>query len=161
MIQTTKILRTKYFCTKFFDLQYVVANKSMLISQCLTLQALECLFCYLDQCYGIVYRDKRVHGPNEGARSRRWSHLSHQQVCVTIVTVTMDTFSCSVVSGRLCSSSVAGHQVGKSASVHFYCGTKHAVRALTEGMRQELREMKSNIKVTVSNNDKKARRFSC
>ncbi|XP_071946356.1 dehydrogenase/reductase SDR family member 11-like [Antedon mediterranea] len=43
-------------------------------------------------------------------------------------------------------SSVGGHFV--FSSVSFYCGTKHMVRALTEGLRQELRAKKSNIRIT-------------
>ena len=160
MVRTEKFFVRNIVTQKFLGLHYVIANKSVLISQCLTLQVLQCLLCYvyIDQCYGTVYRDKRIHDPDERTRSRRGSYLSHQQVCVAIVTVTIDTVGCLVVSGPLCSSSLAGHQVGKSASVHFYCASKHAVRALTEGMRQELREMKSNIKVTVSKNDKKVGR---
>ena len=46
--------------------------------------------------------------------------------------------------------STAGHRVIPYSAAHFYTATKHAVRAITEGLRQELREMKSGIKVTVS-----------
>ncbi|CAL4163577.1 unnamed protein product, partial [Meganyctiphanes norvegica] len=44
-------------------------------------------------------------------------------------------------------SSMSGHRVQQSAPGHFYACTKHAVKALTEGMRQELRDAKSNIRV--------------
>ena len=47
--------------------------------------------------------------------------------------------------------SVAGHLVWPLAAGHFYCATKFAVKALTEGVRQELREMESNCRVTVCN----------
>jgi len=43
-------------------------------------------------------------------------------------------------------SSMAGHRV-PSASVSFYSGTKFMVRALAEGLRQELRAAKSKIRV--------------
>jgi short-subunit dehydrogenase len=33
--------------------------------------------------------------------------------------------------------------------LHFYAATKHAVIALTEGLRQELREANPRIRVTV------------
>ncbi|XP_051813924.1 LOW QUALITY PROTEIN: dehydrogenase/reductase SDR family member 11-like [Acanthochromis polyacanthus] len=44
--------------------------------------------------------------------------------------------------------SVAGHMVAPISGAHFYAGTKHAVTALTEGLRQELREAKSHIRAT-------------
>lgn len=37
-----------------------------------------------------------------------------------------------------------------SADEHFYCATKYAVTALTEGLRQELREAKTHIRATVT-----------
>ena len=46
--------------------------------------------------------------------------------------------------------SVLGHIVYPTGFVHFYAGTKHAVKALAEGLRQELRAIKSPIRVSVS-----------
>lgn len=43
-------------------------------------------------------------------------------------------------------SSMAGHRVVPNAAM--YCATKFAVRALTEGLRQELRALTSRIRVT-------------
>ncbi|XP_069470796.1 dehydrogenase/reductase SDR family member 11-like isoform X2 [Ambystoma mexicanum] len=45
-------------------------------------------------------------------------------------------------------SSLLGHIFQTASRSHFYCSTKHAVTALTEGVRQELREAKSHIRVT-------------
>ena len=45
--------------------------------------------------------------------------------------------------------STAGHEVGDWEGMNFYTVTKQAVTALTEGLRQELRGIKSNIKITV------------
>jgi NADP-dependent 3-hydroxy acid dehydrogenase YdfG len=44
-------------------------------------------------------------------------------------------------------SSMAGHRVPSPEST-LYAATKHAVRAITEGMRQELRARRSSIRVT-------------
>ncbi|KAG7279363.1 hypothetical protein CRUP_001271, partial [Coryphaenoides rupestris] len=44
--------------------------------------------------------------------------------------------------------SMSGHRVIPSADGHFYCATKYAVTALTEGLRQELREAKTHIRAT-------------
>ena len=46
-------------------------------------------------------------------------------------------------------SSMSGHRVVPSSATHFYSATKFAVRALAEGLRQELRAMKSGIRVTL------------
>ena len=47
-------------------------------------------------------------------------------------------------------SSISGHRVFNYSRTHFYSATKFAITSITEGLRQELREMKSAIKVTVS-----------
>ncbi|XP_063876182.1 dehydrogenase/reductase SDR family member 11-like isoform X2 [Scylla paramamosain] len=44
--------------------------------------------------------------------------------------------------------SVAGHQVANVPSMHFYTASKYAVTALTEGMRQELRQTNTNIRIS-------------
>ncbi|PWA22077.1 hypothetical protein CCH79_00010278, partial [Gambusia affinis] len=45
--------------------------------------------------------------------------------------------------------SMCGHRVLPNADIHFYTGTKYAVTALTEGLRQELRDAKTHIRATV------------
>ncbi|XP_012707119.2 dehydrogenase/reductase SDR family member 11 [Fundulus heteroclitus] len=44
--------------------------------------------------------------------------------------------------------SICGHIVINMADAHFYTATKYAVSALTEGLRQELREAKTHIRAT-------------
>ncbi|MEY6385144.1 dehydrogenase/reductase SDR family member 11 [Salmonella enterica subsp. enterica serovar Corvallis] len=44
--------------------------------------------------------------------------------------------------------SISGHIVINSSDVHFFTATKYAVSALTEGLRQELREAKTHIRAT-------------
>lgn len=45
--------------------------------------------------------------------------------------------------------SMSGHRIVPGSShVHFYSATKYAVKGLVDGLRNELRQMKSNIRVT-------------
>lgn len=44
---------------------------------------------------------------------------------------------------------MSGHRVVHQSAVHFYSATKYAVTALTEGLRQELREADTHIRATV------------
>ncbi|XP_059937643.1 dehydrogenase/reductase SDR family member 11 isoform X1 [Mesoplodon densirostris] len=44
--------------------------------------------------------------------------------------------------------SMSGHQVPSQSVAHFYSATKYAVTALTEGLRQELREAQTHIRAT-------------
>ncbi|KAL7634969.1 UNVERIFIED_CONTAM: hypothetical protein RMT77_013954 [Armadillidium vulgare] len=44
--------------------------------------------------------------------------------------------------------SKAGHSVSPLSEFHFYSSTKFAVKALTEGLRQELKELNSKIRVS-------------
>lgn len=44
--------------------------------------------------------------------------------------------------------SMSGHRVISSPETHFYTATKYAITALTEGLRQELREAKTHIRAT-------------
>ncbi|XP_048872720.1 dehydrogenase/reductase SDR family member 11a isoform X2 [Brienomyrus brachyistius] len=44
--------------------------------------------------------------------------------------------------------SMGGHRMVPSADEHFYCATKYAVTALTEGLRQELRDANTHIRAT-------------
>lgn len=43
---------------------------------------------------------------------------------------------------------MSGHRVVPSPTGHFYAATKFAVTALNEGIRNELREIKSHIRTT-------------
>ena len=42
---------------------------------------------------------------------------------------------------------MSGHRL--TDSMHFYSASKYALTAINEGVRRELREMKSNVKMTV------------
>ncbi|XP_032177936.1 dehydrogenase/reductase SDR family member 11 isoform X1 [Mustela erminea] len=44
--------------------------------------------------------------------------------------------------------SMYGHQVSPHSVIHFYSATKYAITALTEGLRQELREAQTHIRAT-------------
>ncbi|CAL1260855.1 unnamed protein product [Larinioides sclopetarius] len=45
-------------------------------------------------------------------------------------------------------SSMGGHRIPAMSGANFYCGTKFMVRALTEGLRRELKALKSHIRIS-------------
>ena len=45
--------------------------------------------------------------------------------------------------------SISGHKV-VPVDAHFYAASKHALTALTEGLRIELRQMNSHIRISVN-----------
>ncbi|XP_063876868.1 dehydrogenase/reductase SDR family member 11-like [Scylla paramamosain] len=44
--------------------------------------------------------------------------------------------------------SIGGHRISPMPGIRFYCGTKHMVTALTEALRQELRQTDTNIRIS-------------
>lgn len=64
--------------------------------------------------------------------------------CTRVFTQLMDnSFAGNIININ----SMSGHRVANSCGTHFYSCTKHAVTALTEGVRQELRTLDSNIRI--------------
>jgi len=64
--------------------------------------------------------------------------------CTRVFTQLMDhSFAGNIININ----SMSGHRVANSCGTHFYSCTKHAVTALTEGVRQELRTLDSKIRI--------------
>ncbi|KAK2489386.1 hypothetical protein MC885_017841, partial [Smutsia gigantea] len=62
-----------------------------------------------------------------------------------------DMFSVNVLALSICTREayhMSGHRVLPQSMTHFYSATKYAVTALTEGLRQELREAQTHIRAT-------------
>lgn len=55
-----------------------------------------------------------------------------------------------LVKREICPYSGGGQRIMEIPQSYVYAGTKHAVRVMTEGLRRELRDMKTKIRVTVS-----------
>ena len=58
-------------------------------------------------------------------------------------------------------SSMVGHHTSSVMGSSFYSSTKSAIHALTEALRKELRDTKSNIKITVRRNQSNLCNSSC
>ena len=56
---------------------------------------------------------------------------------------------CCMTKQCVCTCSTAGHEAMTFLGSAVYSGTKFAVTALTAALHKELREIKSNIKITV------------
>ncbi|RXG56132.1 hypothetical protein Avbf_07217, partial [Armadillidium vulgare] len=45
---------------------------------------------------------------------------------------------------------IAGHVILNYEDFHFYTATKYALNAVSEGLRQEMRELKSHIRISIN-----------
>lgn len=89
------------------------------------------------------------HAPLMSGQSERWREMLEVNVlalCICTREAVQDMQARSVAGHVIHISSMAGHRVPSGSGV--YSASKYAVRALTEGLRQELRAAGSPIRVT-------------
>ncbi|XP_043910498.1 dehydrogenase/reductase SDR family member 11 isoform X1 [Protopterus annectens] len=112
--------------------------------------AIKTLYQGVDVCInnaGLARPEPLLYGKTEGWRNMIDVNILALSVCTREAYQSMKERD--VDDGHIINiNSVMGHIFHPSARVHFYGATKHAVTALTEGVRQELRELKSCIRVT-------------
>uniref|UniRef100_A0A8C2Q9A3 Dehydrogenase/reductase (SDR family) member 11a n=1 Tax=Cyprinus carpio TaxID=7962 RepID=A0A8C2Q9A3_CYPCA len=88
---------------------------------------------------GLAHNEPLLSGRTEG-----WRNMIDVSAALYCVFEAFNSCCCSSLG------SMGGHRMVPSADEHFYCATKYAVTAMTEGLRQELREAKTHIRATVS-----------
>uniref|UniRef100_A0A671L4Z6 Dehydrogenase/reductase SDR family member 11 n=1 Tax=Sinocyclocheilus anshuiensis TaxID=1608454 RepID=A0A671L4Z6_9TELE len=94
---------------------------------------------------GLAHNEPLLSGRTEGWRNM--IDVSTALYCVFEAFNSRDVLLNTLIRG--CSlGSMGGHRMVPSADEHFYCATKYAVTAMTEGQRQELREAKTHIRAT-------------
>ncbi|XP_047235287.1 dehydrogenase/reductase SDR family member 11a isoform X2 [Girardinichthys multiradiatus] len=84
---------------------------------------------------GLAHNEPLLSGKTEG-----WRNM----IDVNVLALSI----CTREAYKSMKESMGGHRLVPSADEHFYCATKYAVTALTEGIRQELREEKTHIRAT-------------
>uniref|UniRef100_A0A9R1SD46 Dehydrogenase/reductase SDR family member 11 n=2 Tax=Cyprinus carpio TaxID=7962 RepID=A0A9R1SD46_CYPCA len=86
---------------------------------------------------GLAHNEPLLSGRTEG-----WRNMIDVSAALYCVFEAFNSCCCSSLG------SMGGHRMVPSADEHFYCATKYAVTAMTEGLRQELREAKTHIRAT-------------
>ncbi|XP_010894841.1 dehydrogenase/reductase SDR family member 11 [Esox lucius] len=104
----------------------------------------------LDVCInnaGLAHPESLLNGKSNGWRTMIDVNILALSICTREAYQSMKEKN--VDDGHIINiNSMGGHCVVQNADTHFYSATKHAVTALTEGLRQELREAKTHIRAT-------------
>ncbi|KAM4726884.1 dehydrogenase/reductase SDR family member 11a [Anableps anableps] len=96
---------------------------------------------------GLAHNEPLLSGKTEGWRNMIDVNVLALSICTREAYKSMKERD--VDDGHIINiNSMSGHRLVPSADEHFYCATKYAVTALTEGIRQELREEKTHIRAT-------------
>ncbi|XP_013875092.1 dehydrogenase/reductase SDR family member 11a [Austrofundulus limnaeus] len=96
---------------------------------------------------GLAHDEPLLSGKTEGWRNMIDVNILALSICTREAYKSMKERN--VDDGHIINiNSMGGHRVVPSADEHFYCATKYAVTALTEGIRQELREANTHIRAT-------------
>ncbi|XP_067102665.1 dehydrogenase/reductase SDR family member 11-like [Osmerus mordax] len=96
---------------------------------------------------GLAHPESLLNGKTDGWRDMIDVNIIALSVCTREAYQSMKERQ--VDDGHIINiNSMSGHRVVTNPNVHFYSATKYAVTALTEGLRQELREAGSHIRVT-------------
>ncbi|KAL0973191.1 hypothetical protein UPYG_G00200110 [Umbra pygmaea] len=96
---------------------------------------------------GLAHPESLLSGKTDGWRAMIDVNILALTICTREAYKSMRERS--VDDGNIVNiNSMSGHRVVHSADTHFYSATKYAVTALTEGLRQELREANTHIRAT-------------
>ncbi|XP_052473080.1 dehydrogenase/reductase SDR family member 11-like [Carassius gibelio] len=96
---------------------------------------------------GLALPEPLLSGKTSGWRTMMDVHVIGLSVCTREAYQSMKERK--VDDGHIINiNGMCGHRVLHNADLHFYTATKYAVTALTEGLRQELREAKTHIRAT-------------
>ncbi|XP_023713738.1 dehydrogenase/reductase SDR family member 11-like isoform X2 [Cryptotermes secundus] len=116
-------------------------------------------FRWIETCLGgvdVLVNNAGITGHNslvEGSPDE-WRHLLEVNVvalCLCTKEAVASMRRRNIKDGHIFNlSSTLAHTIHPYGPLHFYTATKYAVSALTEGVRQELRETKARIRVTVN-----------
>nr|XP_055052082.1 dehydrogenase/reductase SDR family member 11-like isoform X2 [Misgurnus anguillicaudatus] len=96
---------------------------------------------------GLAHPDNILNGKTSGWKAMLDVNVIGLSVCTREAYQSMKERN--VDDGHIINiNSMCGHKVVHYSDYHFYTATKYAVTALTEGLRQELREAKTHIRAT-------------